>query len=86
MTIEKMLAGQRSTRNQLIMEILRDYGYVDSKGMGVRIKVGPLMKNKIMPTLNLSLLMITSKQFFPLRGEKKTYQNSSPGRQTSALC
>jgi ATP-dependent DNA helicase RecG len=29
MTLEKMLAGQRSIRNQIIMEILRDYEYVD---------------------------------------------------------
>ncbi|MDA3949751.1 MAG: hypothetical protein PF508_11070 [Spirochaeta sp.] len=39
-----MVAGQRSPRNTLIMEILRDYGYVDSRGMGVRTKIIPLMK------------------------------------------
>jgi ATP-dependent DNA helicase RecG len=44
MTIAKMIAGQRSPRNTLIMEILRDYAYVDSRGMGVRTKVIPLMK------------------------------------------
>jgi len=44
MTIEKMIAGQRSPRNPLIMEVLRDYGYVDSRGMGVRTKIIPLMK------------------------------------------
>jgi ATP-dependent DNA helicase RecG len=44
MTIEKMLAGQRSPRNILIMEVLRDYGYVDYRGMGIRTKVVPLMK------------------------------------------
>jgi ATP-dependent DNA helicase RecG len=44
MTISKMKAGQRSPRNPLIMEILRDYGYVDSRGMGVRTKVIPLMR------------------------------------------
>jgi len=44
MTISKMVAGQRSSRNTLIMEILRDYSYVDSRGMGVRTKVIPLMK------------------------------------------
>lgn len=51
MTISKMVAGQRSPRNTLIMEILRDYGYVDSRGMGVRTKVIPLMKklNQIDP-------------------------------------
>ncbi|ANT65171.1 RNA-binding domain-containing protein [Prosthecochloris sp. CIB 2401] len=44
MTIEKMIAGQRSPRNPLVMGILRDYGYVDARGMGVRTKVIPLMK------------------------------------------
>lgn len=44
MTIEKMKAGQRSPRNTLVMEVLRDYGYVDYRGMGVRTKVVPLTK------------------------------------------
>ena len=44
MTIEKMIAGQRSPRNPLIMDILRDYAYVDARGMGVRTKIIPLMK------------------------------------------
>ncbi|MFZ2451663.1 MAG: RNA-binding domain-containing protein [Methylovulum miyakonense] len=44
MTIEKMIAGQRSPRNTIIMEVLRDYGYVDFRGMGVRTKIIPLMK------------------------------------------
>lgn len=44
MTIEKMIAGQRSPRNTIIMEVLRDYGYVDFRGMGIRTKVIPLMR------------------------------------------
>jgi ATP-dependent DNA helicase RecG len=44
MTIIKMIAGQRSPRNTLMMEVLRDYGYVDARGMGVRTKVIPLMR------------------------------------------
>jgi ATP-dependent DNA helicase RecG len=44
MTIQKMIAGQRSPRNTLIMEVLRDYSYVDSRGMGVRTKIIPLMR------------------------------------------
>lgn len=44
MTVEKMKAGQRSPRNTLIMEVLRDYGYVDYRGMGVRTKIVPLTK------------------------------------------
>ena len=39
-----MIAVQRSPRNILIMEVLRDYGYVDFRGMGIRTKVIPLMK------------------------------------------
>lgn len=44
MTIEKMMAGQRYTRNTIIMEIMRDYGYVDFRGMGIRTKVIPKMR------------------------------------------
>lgn len=44
MTVEKMIAGQRLPRNTLIMEVLRDYGYVDHRGMGIRTKVVPLMR------------------------------------------
>lgn len=44
MTVEKMLAGQRSARNLIIVEVLRDYGYVDARGMGVRAKVVPALK------------------------------------------
>ena len=43
MTVEKMIAGQRSARNPLIVEVLRDYGYVDARGMGVRNKIIPLL-------------------------------------------
>lgn len=46
MTIEKMIAGQRSPRNPLIVDVLRDYGYVEARGMGVRTKVIPLMKQQ----------------------------------------
>lgn len=43
MSVEKMKAGRRMPRNVLIAEILKDYGYVDARGMGVRTKVIPLM-------------------------------------------
>jgi len=43
MTIAKMIAGQRSPRNPLIVDVLRDYGYVDARGMGIRNKVIPLV-------------------------------------------
>ncbi len=42
MTVEKMLAGQRSPRNTMIVDVMRDYGYVDARGMGVRLKIVPL--------------------------------------------
>ena len=44
MTVEKMIAGQRSPRNPIIVDVLRDYGYVDARGMGVRTKIIPLMR------------------------------------------
>ncbi len=44
MTVKKMIAGQRSPRNSLIVSILRDYGYVDARGMGVRNKIIPLLR------------------------------------------
>ena len=46
MTVTKMIAGQRSPRNPIIMEILRDYAYVDARGMGVRTKIIPLMRKQ----------------------------------------
>jgi hypothetical protein len=44
MTVEKMLAGQRSPRNTTIVGVLRDYGYVDARGMGMRNKLIPLVR------------------------------------------
>ena len=51
MTVEKMLAGQRSARNHIIVEVLRDYGYVDARGMGIRTKVVPALKERGVPPL-----------------------------------
>ena len=44
MTVAKMIAGQRVPRNLLVSEVLRDYGYADARGMGVRRKVIPLLR------------------------------------------
>jgi ATP-dependent DNA helicase RecG len=44
MTVEKMLAGQRTPRNTTMVGVLRDYGYVDARGMGVRNKIVPLVR------------------------------------------
>ena len=46
MTVRKMIAGQRSPRNPLIVDVLRDYGYVDARGMGVRNKIIPLLAER----------------------------------------
>ena len=44
MTVDKMIAGRRTPRNPIVMEVLRDYGYVDARGMGVRTKIIPLTR------------------------------------------
>ena len=44
MTVEKMLAGQRSARNPILVEVMRDYGLVDARGMGVRRKIVPVVR------------------------------------------
>jgi len=44
MTIDKMLTGQHSPHNPIIVEVMRDYGYVEARGMGVRRKIVPLTK------------------------------------------
>ena len=38
-TVEKMKQGFRAARNELLKEILRDYGYVEHRGMGVRNRI-----------------------------------------------
>ena len=43
MTVAKMKAGQQSPRNPNMVRILRDYGLMDDRGMGIRRKVIPLM-------------------------------------------
>lgn len=38
-TVEKIRAGYRATRNELIKEILRDYRYIEATGLGVPRKI-----------------------------------------------
>ena len=38
-TVAKMAEGLRAARNELLKEILRDYGYVEHLGMGVRNRI-----------------------------------------------
>ena len=43
MTPERMKSGMRYARNQTLVNIMRDYGYADARGMGVRNKIIPGM-------------------------------------------
>ena len=43
-TVDKMKAGFRSSRNQLLVEVLRDFNYVDARGMGIRKKIIPSLQ------------------------------------------
>ncbi len=43
-TVEGMKAGMRYARNQMLVNVMRDYRYVDFRGMGVREKIIPGMR------------------------------------------
>ena len=40
-TIEALKKGFRYYRNQTLVNVLRDYGYIDARGMGIRLKIIP---------------------------------------------
>lgn len=42
-TVGGMRAGARYARNQVLVNFMRDYHYVDARGMGIRNKVVPVM-------------------------------------------
>ena len=44
-TVDGMRSGMRYSRNQTLVNIMRDYRYVEARGMGIRNKVIPLMRN-----------------------------------------
>lgn len=46
-TVDKMRAGYRASRNELLKEALRDYRYVEATGLGVprKIVLGMLAHN-----------------------------------------
>jgi ATP-dependent DNA helicase RecG len=52
-TVEKMRAGYRASRNELLKEVLRDYQYIESTGLGVPRKIikGMLEHNGTSPDL-----------------------------------
>ena len=43
-TVEGMRAGARYARNHTLVNAMRDYKYVDARGMGVRNKIIPGMR------------------------------------------
>lgn len=43
-TVDGMKSGFRYARNQTLVNVMRDYGYVDARGMGVRNKIIPGMR------------------------------------------
>lgn len=43
LTPEKIASGARYARNQTLVNVMRDYGYVDPHGMGIRNKIIPGM-------------------------------------------
>ncbi|MDP2857303.1 MAG: ATP-binding protein [Bacillota bacterium] len=53
-TVDKMRAGYRASRNELVKEVLRDYRYVEATGLGVPRKIvqGMLAHNGTEPDLN----------------------------------
>jgi len=44
-TLEGMRSGMRYARNQTLVNVMRDYRYVDARGMGVRTKIIPGMRD-----------------------------------------
>ena len=44
-TVDRMKGGVRYARNQTLVNIMRDYRYVDARGMGVRMKMIPGMRD-----------------------------------------
>ncbi len=43
-TVAGMRSGLRYARNQTLVNVLRDYGYVEARGMGVRNRIIPAMR------------------------------------------
>jgi ATP-dependent DNA helicase RecG len=48
-----MRAGCRAARNQLLKDVMRDYGYLEHMGMGIprKIILGMQMHNRTVPEL-----------------------------------
>jgi len=52
-TPQRMITGCRSARNQLLKDVMRDYGYLEHMGMGVPRKIVKVMQkhNGTLPDL-----------------------------------
>lgn len=52
-TVERMKQGYRAARNELVKEMLRDYDYIEARGMGVPYKIiaGMQAHNRTQPDL-----------------------------------
>jgi len=44
---DRMRAGCRAARNQLLKDVLRDYGCMEHMGMGIPLKIFKLMKEQV---------------------------------------
>lgn len=51
LTWEKVVAGQQYPRNPLLIRIIKDYGYMDDRGLGIRRKVIPILREKGYPEI-----------------------------------
>ena len=46
LTIEKIKAGQQYQRNPILIKVAKDYGFIDDRGLGIRRKVIPILKEQ----------------------------------------
>lgn len=46
LTIEKIKAGQQYPRNPILIRVAKDYGFIDDRGLGIRRKVIPILKEQ----------------------------------------
>ena len=46
LTIEKIKAGQQYPRNPILIKVAKDYGFIDDRGLGIRRKVIPILKEQ----------------------------------------
>jgi ATP-dependent DNA helicase RecG len=48
-TIEKILAGTQYPRNNILLKTIKDLGFMEDRGLGIRRKVIPVLKEKKFP-------------------------------------